>query len=277
MSVRALVMAAAGYVPPTAAEWTTPGTYSWTVPAGVTSISAVVIGAGGGGGNFAGGGGGLRYGSIPVTPGETFTITVGAFGIGGTLSNSYYDNTDGGYSEVRNTSTSAYIRADGGQSSSNGGYGGSGSGSGFTHTGYQGGNGADYYSSDGVSQYAPAGGGGAAGYAANGGNGGVVNVNAYPGTPVASATGGAATGGWSASGGGVGIYGIGVSGYAPGPYSSNGGSYGLGVVSDKTQHGKAFGGGGGGRPVDGGDGRHGGVGAVRIVWGAGKSYPNNAV
>ena len=64
-------------------EWTTPGTYSWTVPADVTSISAVVIGGGAGGTQYqnGGGGGGLAVtNNMPVTPGSTLTIVVGAGG-----------------------------------------------------------------------------------------------------------------------------------------------------------------------------------------------------
>merc|ERR1712093_660814 len=72
-------------------QWTTPGTYSWTCPDGVTSVCAVAIGGGGGGGgtatgaNAAGGiggtGGGLGYkNNISVTPGQSYTVVVGAGG-----------------------------------------------------------------------------------------------------------------------------------------------------------------------------------------------------
>ena len=88
--------------------FTTPGTYTFFVPAGVTSISTVVIGGGGGGGRparytdsanpnsivayspvpgsltanyYSGGGGGLAYkNSISVTPGQSLTVVVGAGG-----------------------------------------------------------------------------------------------------------------------------------------------------------------------------------------------------
>ena len=33
-------------------EWRTPGTYTFTVPAGVTTLAVTVAGAGGGGGGF---------------------------------------------------------------------------------------------------------------------------------------------------------------------------------------------------------------------------------
>ena len=69
------------------------GTYTFTVPAGVTSLTQVdVVGAGGGGGGslynarYGGGGGGGGYSKItnvPVTPGQEITIVVGAKGLGG--------------------------------------------------------------------------------------------------------------------------------------------------------------------------------------------------
>lgn len=75
--------------------FSTPGTYTWTCPVGVTSVLATVIGAGGGGAGGAylnntticpnGGGGGniIRDCLISVTPGTNYAITVGAGGNGG--------------------------------------------------------------------------------------------------------------------------------------------------------------------------------------------------
>jgi len=72
--------------------YSTPGTYSWTAPAGVTSVSVVCIGAGGAGTRGTspsdvdqlrrgGGGGGLGWkNNIAVTPGQTYTVVVGAGG-----------------------------------------------------------------------------------------------------------------------------------------------------------------------------------------------------
>ena len=69
-----------------------PGTYSWTAPAGVTSVSVVCIGAGGAGTRGTspsdenqlrqgGGAGGLGWkNNISVTPGQTYTVVVGAGG-----------------------------------------------------------------------------------------------------------------------------------------------------------------------------------------------------
>lgn len=73
-------------------SYTTPGTYTWTVPAGVTSISVLGVGAGGGGaqnttGGSGGSGGALTFvNNIPVTPGEQYTIVIGAGGAPGSIS-----------------------------------------------------------------------------------------------------------------------------------------------------------------------------------------------
>lgn len=58
------------------------GTYSWTVPTGVTSVFVVVVGDGGNGGPYmtywiyAGGGGGYAERVIGVTPGQNASIVV---------------------------------------------------------------------------------------------------------------------------------------------------------------------------------------------------------
>lgn len=86
------VRVAAITVPSSQVEFTTPGTYSWTAPAGVTSVCAVCIGGGGAGTRGTspsdvdqlrrgGGAGGLGWkNDIPVTPGQTYTVVVGAGG-----------------------------------------------------------------------------------------------------------------------------------------------------------------------------------------------------
>lgn len=65
--------------------YTTPGTYSWVCPVGVTSVSVLVIGAGSGGeGNagIGGGGGGLAYkNNITVVPGNSYSLVVGRGGL----------------------------------------------------------------------------------------------------------------------------------------------------------------------------------------------------
>ena len=60
---------------------------TWTVPAGVTSVTIEMIGAGGGGGRAGeastafGGGGGSVSGTLTVVPGDTLTLIVGQGGI----------------------------------------------------------------------------------------------------------------------------------------------------------------------------------------------------
>lgn len=73
-------------------EFSTPGTYSWTVPDYVHQINLLTVGAGGGGGpgiagvleggsGGGGGSGGYQYSTnVAVTPGETLTVVVGAGG-----------------------------------------------------------------------------------------------------------------------------------------------------------------------------------------------------
>lgn len=63
---------------------------SWTVPSGVASAQVILVGAGGGGGGgsqtVAGGGGGggaVVVKNLTVTPGTTYTVTIGAGGQGG--------------------------------------------------------------------------------------------------------------------------------------------------------------------------------------------------
>ena len=72
----------------TVLRFTTVGTCSWTVPAGVRYINFAIVagGGGGGGGAFGGGGGGgvvLSAQTIPMTSGSSQTIAVGAGGLGG--------------------------------------------------------------------------------------------------------------------------------------------------------------------------------------------------
>ena len=70
----------------TSTSFTSVGTTSWTAPAGVTLIEVLVVGGGGGGGfqvGGGGGGGGVIYNSAyPVTPGNAYTVTIGAGGTG---------------------------------------------------------------------------------------------------------------------------------------------------------------------------------------------------
>jgi PKD repeat protein len=62
--------------------YSSPGTYSYTVPAGVTSLTVDVRGARGGNAWSSGGLGGRVTGTVPVTPGQTIQVNVGAAGQG---------------------------------------------------------------------------------------------------------------------------------------------------------------------------------------------------
>lgn len=74
----------------TVVNFTNVGTTTWTCPAGVTNVEVLVVAGGGAGGNTqsnsgaaagGGGAGGLIYNSAySVTPGTTYTVTVGAGG-----------------------------------------------------------------------------------------------------------------------------------------------------------------------------------------------------
>ena len=267
------------------AEFITPGTYSWIAPSGVTSVSAVAIGGGGAGyngwANAAGAGAGLGWkNAISVTPGQSYTVVVGAGGSknGGAGGNSYFISlaTVSGYGGG-NASSGANTSGPN-ANGYGGGYVGDGGGAGGNSTNYQGG-------------------GGAGGYSGTGGN---------QGSLPAANSGGAAGGGYysstygSGAGGGVGIYGRGdtatgwwhgSSGQVFSTSQSNGGggaggsggtrglsgenpqnSYGESGNSDG--YGGTFGGGGGGPgtswPNASGNG---GKGAVRIIYGVGRSFP----
>ena len=73
------------------ASYTIPGTYSWVCPAGVAYVNVVCVGGGAGArtsGNSsafnstAGAGGGLGWkNNIPVVPGTSYTVVVGAGGV----------------------------------------------------------------------------------------------------------------------------------------------------------------------------------------------------
>ena len=260
--------------PPTGQqEYTIPGTYSWTAPADVYVVSVVAIGGGGGGeadgsNNNGGAGGGLGWrNNIAVTPGNSYTVVVGAGGTRGTVGG------NGGNSYFINTSTVAGFGGAGGgegEPNSGGSYFGDAGG-----TGGRGGNG---------NNRAAGGGGGAAGYTGNGGQGADLSS---AGSDAAAGSGGGGGGGAGGSadsaggGGGVGIYGQGADGLG-GFYNGNngggggGGSGGAdGIAGDEPQgDGGLFGGGGGGADNNNGEHGNGAGGAVRIIWGPGREFPS---
>ena len=181
--------------------FTTPGTYQWVCPEGVTSICCVIISAGQSctkvSTYFVGGyGGSLRYqNDIPVVPGETYTIVVGGPSLSLSLIvSSAFDMQAGGY----NVGTPFSDKVKGGW----GGASGNGSNNGY---------------------------GGFAGGYANGASPGATGDNRC--------------------GDGTNLFG------------------GKGTIGTVTLAGN-YGGGGGGQYSLGARG------AVRIIWGAGRAYPN---
>lgn len=287
-----------GRIPKGQAAYTTPGSYSFIVPAGVTKISIVAIGGGGSGGGgdasyygAGGGGGALGYvNQVPVTPGETLSVYVGA---GGYLND--HVNTDGfsGIVSYVNRGTKSLLYVENGYQ---GNYSTAGLGGTLRYTSIQG----IGYAYDAVNGYCPVpggkggdggfgywsgGGGGAGGYSFGGGDGGL--GSSYQNVPGNPSVGGGGAGGasgvnWGGSGGGVGILGEGSSG----TYSSAGGSGGSngtmqepsGATTGQLTQGGSYGGGGGGIYSIGISGpwptSRGGNGAVRIIWGLGRAYPS---
>ena len=279
---------------------------SFVVPSGVTRISAVVIGGGGQGaasinsGNStsgAGGGGGLSWkNNIPVTPGETLTVVVGA---GGSIGSNYIGE-DGAASYIARGGTTLLL-ANGGKGGVGnngirpnwewlGGLGGTGGAS--VDASYGGGNGGRGGNGTIGSTNYRAGGGGAGGYSGNGGTGGNAGGSYNPGSAGSGGGGGggASTPGapYSGGGGGTGVNGEGTSGAGGGVTTiladsingcgkggSGGDTGGSGgypeAVGTIRMSGGRFGGGGAGS--DGGLRGNGAPGAVRIIWGLGREFP----
>ena len=230
--------------PPGQVAYTTAGTYSWTAPAGVTSISVLLISSGApgidvGGNGHAGGGGCLGYeNNITVTPGNSYTVVVGTAGTYTSFTDSVTRQVLGASSNVGST-THANVTGYG--------YGGSGGGSYITTD--------PYYT----------GGGGGPDYAATFGGAG---NNKYGNVGTGAANGGGG-GGFEGGGGGTGLLGQGTSGAAAtgGGLQGGGGSGGTGGGATVT--GGRYGAGGGspaGNP---------GPAAVRIIWpGTTRQFPS---
>jgi hypothetical protein len=250
-------------------------TFTWTVPPGVTSISALCVGGGGGqGGEYqvigqslkhggGGGGGALAYSNnIAVTPGATITVIVGG---AGKIGNINRDGGAGGASSVKTSTNTIVCQAGGGgggylwANSFPNGVGGSG---GTVDVGTGGAGGAGGKSGD----FADAGGGGGAGgYRGPGGAGGqginsgrfdaslVSGKSAFvSGTSILSGGGGGGagainTGPAAGAGGGVGLLGL--------PTSNIGGRGGeAGFSANPSNNGYSKGGGGGSGGATGGSG-----------------------
>jgi hypothetical protein len=266
--------------------YTSNGTYYFTVPTGVTSISCVVIGGGGGSSGCSGasqysgaggGGGGLAYGTFSVVAGATVTVVVGAGGTRGTNVNSTTNIAGSGGTSYISYGGANKILASGGAGGRYGTTANAGRGSYTIYSGVtSSGGGYGGYGGGGRSNNGGGGGGGAGGYGGNGGNGGVGNSGSGgAGTNGAGGGGGGQASGGTQNngGGGTGINGRGAngagglrnnpgkggSGGANGVYGGNGGTYGAGAggCEDDTNR----------------YGSYGSRGAARIIWGTGRAYP----
>ena len=275
--------------------YTTPGTYTFKAPAGVTYVSALFIGAGGTGGPQAryicccigcyvyiggrgGSGGGVGWANAyPTTPGNNYSVKVGSPGSG----------CD--YGSVGTSSFTPYVAPK--QTQSTGGSWNGGAGyncAGMGHGGIFGAGGRGPNYSGGIT-LGGGGGGGAAACALqyNGGGAGGSGDTGNGGRATSGSSGvygGAGGGGGGCGsvnrgggGGGTGLYGVGSSGSGGGVNGGVGGG-GSGGNSGSAGNGGAYGGGGAG---DGGtyysSSGHGtgGGGAVRIVWpGNTRSWPS---
>ena len=275
-----------------AQEYTNEGSYTWTVPNNVTQCAVVCVGGGGRNGvansGQAGAGGGLAYrNDISVTPGTTAAVVVGGPG-----------NRSGNNGLTGGTSSFTYA---GVTTSATGGEGGSGTESdetgargGFPDGTFDGGGTGGQGGVDPQNEGGP-GGGGAAGYLGGGGNGASAFLSSTTGEDngeggSGGGGGGGGKGGRSeqggGGGGGVGLNGIGRSGYGglgsgSGSEVGRAGSGGSGGGNGSNSQGANGGsggnyGGGHGGSQSSGTGGDAGRGAVRIIWGTGRRFPDNA-
>lgn len=115
--------------------WTTPGSYSWTVPSDVGTIYVIGVAGGGGGGGTndvgdtggGGGGGACLARMMSVDGGETLSIVVGEGGVQGTSGGTNENGVDGGDSSITgNNQTVTIPGGAGGQRDGDGGAGGAG-------------------------------------------------------------------------------------------------------------------------------------------------------
>ena len=195
----------------------TAGTYTFTVPTGVTSITVQAWGGGGGargdGTDARGGGGGGAYASsvLVVTPGQTFTVVVGA---GGTAT------SNPGQSGQNAVFGNDLVIAAGGTGGTNSGGAGGTVAASIGTTRFAGGTGGSRSTASG----AGGGGGGSAFATSNGNNGANASGN----------TGGAGGTGAGNGGNGGNVSQPGNAGLAPGggggARGANGGASGNGAV-----------------------------------------------
>ena len=274
----------------------TVGSCEWTVPAGITSISISVIGGGGGGGGgyrgtgstyttvYLGGGGGgggqFQRETYVVTPGATYTMTVGPAGTAGvaaTSGSAAGDGGEGGPTSVTGLPTALTVvggKGGGGGSLANGNRGGNGGES--MRTGGLGGGGLGAVAGLGIGSSVGTGGGG----------GGATYWSAGTAAPTGTGLGGGGNGAngsefrpsssFDVGGGGGG--GAGLLPESKGVGGTGGGGYGgsQAITYDGPQAGgNGLGGGGGGGDGGGGvgdrapaNGGAGGSGRIGIVYAA---------
>jgi len=254
-------------------SFTNGGTTTWSVPAGVTEVEYLVVAGGGGGGALQGGGGGAggyvtNLGGTKLAVSGNVTVTVGAGGVGGILSESYQPGASGGNSSLvaGGASIIAVGGGGGGSASNNALNGGSGGGAsrGYgkgTATAGQGNDGGATPASSSPAYGASGGGGagaaGSVGSSSYGGNGGAGLQNNIDGNNY-----------YYAGGGGGGVNDASTAGTGGSGVGGTGGS----LVSAPTSGMAGRGGGGGGAgsqtsPYQGGSG---GSGIVII------KYVNNS-
>ena len=220
--------------------------YNFTVPSGVTSVCAVAVGEGGRmySDRAGGGGGALAYvNNVSVTPGEVLTIAFGS-----------------GFSDLKYSDNTIICRAEYGAAASTDAPGGSAANC-IGDVAYSGANGTPAESPDTLTRYEH-GGGGAAGYLGDG------NTEFAPKTGYR----GGQNPNFLKGGGGIGLQGTTVG--TVGAYKGAG-AYGGG--DGISYNGGNYGGGAGGLEEDpsaiiGTRGK----GAIRIMWGNGRSYPSQA-
>jgi hypothetical protein len=275
-------------------DFTTPGTSTWTKPAGVNFVRVVLIGAGGGGGSGGryattsgrSGGGGGASGSTTILNfrasdlGATESVTVGAGGVGGASVTT--DTTAGNAGGAGGNTTFGYFLARG-----------SGGGGGGTTSSGTGGGGSTAAAADSVGHT----------NGANGGTSNGANGTSSSGSPLSGGGGsGSPANATATTTGGASILGIDISSTAAsivtassfasaagGTNGSNGqdatstqiigdrirggggggGSYKTGQATGRGGHATVGGGGGGGAASDNGfasgAGGNGGDGWVRVI------------
>ena len=244
-------------------EFYTPGGTTFTVPTGVTSIDIVAVGAGAGAGvglgttgsSGGGGGGALAYcNNITVSPGDQFTVTVGAAGTAGTHGYSYYNNGGyGRYQQFIDSSFNANIT--------------------FTPSNTVGPGAGGFSRVQGASDVLLYAGGGVAPATVTGGGGGAFSTNSSYGTTRGGAAGGTGQSGYSGTNyvASIGGGGGGAAGWSSASSNGGGGRGGQGRGQYDTSSGKyklGAGGRGGGVELYG-SGSTGaqGAGAIQLVSG----------